>query len=107
MPSIDCEINLDLNWSEKYVIVANAVQNPSETFSITDTKLYVLVVTLSTQDNAKLFEQLKSGFKRTINWNKYQPKKSIERQNQYLDYLIDPSFQAINKLFGLSFEDQA
>ena len=87
--------------------MANAVQNPSETFSITDTKLYVLVVTLSTQDNAKLFEQLKSGFKRTINWNKYQPKKSIERQNQYLDYLIDPSFQAINKLFGLSFEDEA
>ena len=63
------------------------------TFSITDTKLYVPVVTLSTRDNAKLLEQLKSGFKRTINWNKYLSKILTETPNQYLDYLIDPSFQ--------------
>ena len=42
------------------------------------------------QDNAKLLEQLKSSFKRTINWNIYQPKVSPERQNQYLDFLTDP-----------------
>ena len=53
---------------------------------ITDTKLYVPVGTLSTQDNAKLLEQLKSGFKRTISWNKFQPKVSTERPNQYLDF---------------------
>ena len=53
------------------------------TLSITDTKLYVPVITLLTQDNTKLLEQIKSGFKRTINWNKYQSKKSIEIQNQY------------------------
>ena len=87
--------------------MATDVENQGATFSITDTKLYVPVVTLSTQDNAKLLEQLKSGFKRTINWNKYQSKKSIERQNQYLDYLIDPSFQGVNKLFVLSFEYEA
>ena len=63
------------------------------TFSINDTKLYVPVITLSTRDNAKLLEQLKSGFKRTINWNKYHSKISTETPNQYLDYLIDPSFQ--------------
>ena len=73
------------------------------TFSITDTKLCVPVVILSFQDHTKLFEQLKSGFKRTINWNKcqykyqykykYQSKKLLERPNRYLDYLIDPSFQ--------------
>ena len=57
------------------------------TFSITDTNIYVPVVTLSTQDNAKLLEQLKSGFKRTNNWNKFQPKLSPERPNQYLDFL--------------------
>ena len=51
------------------------------TFAITDTKLNALVVNLSTQDNAKLLEQLKSGFKRTIHWNKYQSKVPIERQN--------------------------
>ena len=50
--------------------------------------LYVPVVTLSTQDNAKLLEQLKFGFQRTINWDKYQPKVATERQNQYLDLLI-------------------
>ena len=61
-------------------------------FVITDTKLYVPVITLSTQDNAKLLKKLKSGFKRTINWNKYQSKMSTERQNNYLDYSIDPSF---------------
>ena len=74
---------------------------------MTDAKLYVPVVTLSTQGNAKLIEQLRSGFKRTINWNKYQAKASTERVNQYLDYLIDLSFQGINRLFGLPFENEA
>ena len=77
----------------------------SATFA--DTKLYVPVETLSTQDNAKLLENLNSGFKVTIKWNKCQLKVSIERQNQYLDYLIDPSFQVVNRLFVLSFEDNA
>ena len=66
---------------------------------MTDTKLYVPVVTLLTHNNAKLRQQLKSGFKRTINWNKYQTKVSPERQNQYLDFLIDPSLQGVNRLF--------
>ena len=88
-------------------MVDTNIDNQSATFSINDTKLYVPVVTLSTQDNAKLLEQFKYGFKRTVNWNKYLAKKSIERQNPYLDYLIDPSFQGVNRLFVLSFEDEA
>ena len=67
--------------------------------TITDAKLYVAVVTLSFHNNAKLLEQLKYGFKRTINWNKYKPKKSTERINQYLDFLVDPSFQGVNRIF--------
>ena len=67
MPLINCEINLDLNQSKTCVIVVTDVADQGATFSITDTELYILVVTLSTQDNAKLFEQLKSGFKRAIN----------------------------------------
>ena len=51
--------------------------------------------------------QLKLSFKRTIKWNKYQSKVTIQRQNQYLDYLIDPIFQEVNRLFVLSFEDNA
>ena len=90
---INYEINLDLNWFKNSVIVTTNIAAQAATLSITDTKLYVLVVTLSTQDNAKLLEQLKSGFKRTINWNKYQSKVSPERINQYLDFLTDPSFK--------------
>ena len=79
--------------------MATDVANKRTSFSITDTNLYVPVVTLSTQDNAKLLEQLKSSFKRTINWYKYQPKVSTERINQYLDFLTDPSFQGVIRLF--------
>ena len=59
------------------------------------------------RDNTKLLEQLKLGFKRTSNWNNYQSKKSAEKTNQYLDCLIDPSFQGVNKIFVLSFEYEA
>ena len=74
-------------------------------FQITDTKLYVTVVTLSTQENIKFLKQLESGFKRIVNWNKYLPKTTNQAQNRYLDYLIDPSFQGVNRLFVLSFKD--
>ena len=69
MPWINSEINLILTWSEDCVI--SSVNGEVANFKIKDTKLYVPVVTLSSQANAKLLEQLKSGFKRTINWNKY------------------------------------
>ena len=74
MPLIKCEVNLILTWSENCVVVYadNANQNPR--FEITETTLYVPVVTLSTQDNANSLQQLKSGFKRIINWNKHLPK---------------------------------
>ena len=107
MSLIHCVINLDLNWSENCVIVATNVAAQATTFPITDTKLYVPVVTLSTQDNSKLLKQLKSGFKRTINWNKYQPEVSTKRINQYLDFLIDPSFEGVNRLFVLPFGNEA
>ena len=64
-------------------MVDTNIDNQSASFSINDTKLYVPVVTLSTQDNAKLLEQLKSVFKRTVNWNKYQSRILTERKNQY------------------------
>ena len=82
MPLINCEINLILTWSEKCELFNDKKATP---FAITDTKLYVPVVTLSTRDNAKPLQQSKSGFKRTINWNKYQSKVSIQAPNSYLD----------------------
>ena len=91
MSLINCEVDLDLNWSKNCVKVPTNVADQVTTFSITDRKPYVSVVTLSTQDSTKLLEQLKSDFNRTINWNKYQSNKSIKIPNQYLDYLINPS----------------
>ena len=70
MPLINCEVDLISTWSSNCVLIATAIQNQAATFEITDTKLYVPVVTLSTQENTKFLQQLKSGFKRVINWNK-------------------------------------
>ena len=63
MPLINCEVSLFLTWSSTCVVTNSSGEGR---FTITDTKLYVTVVTLSTQDNAKLFQQLQSGFRRTI-----------------------------------------
>ena len=103
MPLINCEVNLILTWSKDCVITNSEGLGK---FKITETKLYVPVVTLSTQDNAKLLQQLKSGFKRTINWNKYESSVKTFVQNRYLNYLINPSFQGVNRLFVLSFENE-
>ena len=62
-------------------------------------------MTLSTKENAKLLQQLKSGFKRVTNWNKYLSKPELLRQNPDLNYLIEPSFQGVNRLFILAFEN--
>ena len=105
MPLINCEINLILTWSNRCLIIDNPITDQEPTFTIIDTKLYVHVVTLSTQDNAKLLDQLKSGFKRTINWNNYEPKVTVEQRNQYFDLLINPNFLGVNRLFVLSFEN--
>ena len=105
MPLINCEINLILTWSSNCVLTATGVQNQNVTFAITDTKLYVPVVTLSTQENTKFLQQLKSGFKRVINWNKYLSIPELLAQNPNLNHLVEPSFQGVNRLFVLAFEN--
>ena len=104
---INCEVELILTWSAGCVIIYTDVANQNPTFTVTETNLYVPVVTLSTQDNAKLLPQLKSGFKRTINGNKYLSKPKLLAQNTNLNYLTEPSFQEINRLFVLAFENDA
>ena len=101
--AINGEVSLFLTWSSTCVITNSTGEGR---FTITDTKLYVPVVTLSTQDNAKLLQQLKSGFKRTINWNKYQSDPKTYSKNRYLNHLVNPSFHGVNKLFVLSFENK-
>ena len=104
MPLINCEVNLILTWSSTCVITGS---NGAGTFAITDTKLYVPVVTLSTQENTKFLQQLKSGFKRVINWNKYLSKPELLAQNPNLNRLVETSFQGVNRLFVLAFEKDA
>ena len=72
-------------------------------FKITDTKLYVPVLSLSKENVLKVLEQLKSGFKRTIKSNKYRLQMTIQPQNNNLIYLIDPTFTNVKRLFVLSF----
>ena len=86
MPLINCEVNPNLTW-------------------LTDTKLYVPVVTLSTQDDSKLLQQLKARFKRVISWNKYLSKPKLLAQNLNSNHLVEPSFRRVNKLFVLAFEN--
>ena len=108
MPLINCEVNLILTWSADCVIIYTDVANHTfaiPTFAITEVNLYVPVVTLSTQDNAKLLTQLKSGFKRT--WNKYLLKPELLAENPNLNHLVEPSFQRVNRLFVLAFENDA
>ena len=75
-----------------------------EHFKITDTKVFVPVLTLSKENGIRLLQRLKSGFKRTIKWNKYRSQMTIQPQNNNLNYLIDRTFTNVNRLFVLSFE---
>ena len=103
-PLINCKVSLFLTWSSTCAITNSTVEGK---FAITDTKLYVPVVTLSTQDNETLLQQSKFCFRWTVNWNKYQSYPKTYTQNRYLNYLVNPSFHGVNRLFVLSFENEA
>ena len=121
IPLFNCEINLILTWSKNCVITSKAtrdtnpdadpavaaVNNPTNgTFKITNTKLYVPVVILSTEDDNKLLEKLKAGLKRTIKWNKYRSEVTKQAKTNNLNYLIDLTITKFNRLFVLIFENE-
>ena len=118
IPLINCEITLILSWYKDCVLVGrdfrgppaaatNRINSPADAkFEITDCKLYVPVVTLSAENDNKLLEQLKIGFRRSTKWNKYMSQMSNQNKNNNLNYLIDPTFSNVNKLFVLSFENE-
>ena len=120
IPLINCEINLILTWSKNCLIASKAkrdadpdvnpavasVNDPTdETFKVTDTKLFVPAVTLSTEDD-KLIEQLKTRIRRTIDWNKYRSEVTTKAKTNNLNYLIDLTFNRVNRFFALSFENE-
>ena len=98
---IDCEINLILTWSDKNVLSNDA---KASKFAIKDTEIYDPVIILLTQDSAKLLHQLKSGLKKQLTGTNINQKNTSSKP---IDYLIDPSFQGVNRLFVLSFENNA
>ena len=100
MPLIDCEITFQWTCSKKSIPVAGTAANQVPKYIITNIKLYVPAVTLSTQENIKLIKQLESDFKRTINWNKYHSEKISQAQNRYLVILIDQSFHGVLSSFN-------
>ena len=113
----NCETELILTWPKNCVLTDMTVRTAGNNndpptivaptgleFQITDTKLYVPVVTLSTENGKKLLGQLKLGFKRAIKWNKYRSQMTLRSNNNNLNYFIDPKFTKVNKLFVLSFE---
>ena len=102
MPLINCKVNLILIWSSTCVITNST---GAGRFAITDTRRYASVVTLSTQKNTKLLQQLKSDFKRVINWDKYSSKPELLAQNPNLNHLVEPSFEGVNRFFVLAFEN--
>ena len=116
MPLINCEVSFILTWSENCVITSmekritvktrRDASPTGATFKIADTKLYVPVVTLSTENYNNFLKQLKSGFKRTIKWNKYRSEMTNQTKTNHLNYLIDPTFTKVNRLFVLSFENE-
>ena len=104
MPLINFEVNLILTQSANCVIIYTNVENENPRFAITETKLYV---TLSTRENTKLLQQLKLGFKITINRNKYLSEPKSLPQDPNLNHLDDAIFQGVNTLSVLAFKDDA
>ena len=101
MPLINCKVELSLTWNKNCIL--SSVANDS-TFAITDTKLYVPVVTLKTEDNAKLSKLLTEGFKKPVYWNEYKltPNKNYNA-NAYIGERLDASIQEVNGLFVLAY----
>ena len=107
MPLVNCKVDLELTWIKDCVISsANAAANTVVSFEITDTKLYVPIVTLSTRDNSNLTKQLNEGFKRTVHWNEYKavPDAGATAAADPYTRTLDASFQGVNRLFVLGFD---
>ena len=114
MPLINWKIHLELNWNNNCVMYGadtyaggDNANNRETTFKITSTKLYVPTVTLSTKDNVNLTKQLNEGFKRSVYWNEYKSKIETKETdaNNLKKFPLDASFQGVNKLFVLAFDN--
>ena len=103
MPLINCRVELSLSWNKNSILTSEA---GNTTFTITDARLYVPVVTLSIEDNAKMTKLLREGFKRSVYWNKYKviPNKIYNRNNDIRE-LLDASYQGAKRLLVLAYDN--
>ena len=101
MPLINCKFYLELNWIEECILSS---AGNSAKFEITEAKLHVPVVTLSTKDSVNLAKQLNEGIKRSVYWNSYEtkPAKVIEK-GKNLYKLLNALFQGVKRLFVLAY----
>ena len=122
LPLINCEVEIDLSWSKKCIkseiLVTPAIagnpnvrppfqarearQTTGATFQLNNLKLCVSFIILSINGDIKFLENVKQGFKRTLSWSKYRSEITTQPKNKNLDYLIDPTFRNVNRLFVLS-----
>ena len=108
MSLINCKIELSLKWIESCILSSSGT---AATLTITDTKLYVPIVTLKTEDNTKLSKLLSDGFKRSIYWNKYKVidnilvEIAVNNEEKYIRELLDSSYQGVKRLFVLAYRD--
>ena len=115
IPLISCEVSLELKWNKTCVITSqqigvnldggNTAAPTNATLAINDCKLYIPVVTLYKDDEIKLLTNLKSGFTREIEWNKYRSQMTTEAINNNLNILIDPTFTNVNRLFAMAYQN--
>ena len=119
MPLINCKVELSLNWIENCVLTsaliganAGATGADSATFNTNDAKLYIPIVTLLAEGNAKLSKLLGEGYKRSIYWNKYKVigNKAVEiaanNEEKYIRELLDSSYQGVKRLFVLAYNTE-
>ena len=115
MPLVSCKVSLELKWHKNCVITSqqigvnldggNTAAPTNATLAINDCKLYIPVVTSSKDDEIKLLTNLKSGFTREIEWNKYRSQMTTEVVNNNLSILVDPTFTNVNRLFVLAYQN--
>ena len=109
MPLINCKVELSLKWYARCLLTAAK----TATFTRTDAKLYVPIVTLSIEDNSKLTKLLNEGFKRPIYWNEYKvtPNKVVQiavvNDVKYIRELLDSSLQGVKRSCVLAYNNTA
>ena len=116
MGLINCEVELILTWFKNCVLISKSTRDDNYNgpidrkintpenaiFQITN-KMFQLLLYQKKMTQKRL-EQIKSGFKKTIKWNKYRSQMTFQPQNNNSNYLIDPTFTNVNILFVLSFQ---